>query len=130
MLEEIKGDTNSLLKVLSITKAQDFTFIRHNSKCFYSREIKILSGKLGDIHESIYLGFKISKKVGNAVHRNKLRRRIKAVIREVTLSTPSRFLASQALVFIPNKNIISKPYSDIHTLLIKALSFLYSRQKK
>ena len=129
MLEEIKEGTSSLLRFGSIKKAKDFAFLRDNSKVFYGREIIILSGSLGDVSSAVYLGFKISKKVGNAVHRNRLRRRIKAIMREISISHHSLLPTNQAFVFIPNKNIICKKYGDIKMLIIKALSFLHSKKR-
>ena len=129
MLEEIKDGRSSLHKFCSIRKAKDFAFLKNNSKVFYSREITILSGSLAEFIGGAYLGFKISKKVGNAVRRNKLRRRIKAIMRVISLLDHSLLGANQALVFIPNKNIVYKKYSDIKTLIIKALSFLHGKKR-
>lgn len=41
-----------------------------------------------NLTQSAYIGFSISRKVGNAVQRNRVRRRIRAVLRDISRENP------------------------------------------
>lgn len=62
---------------------------------------------------SIYLGLKISKKLGKAVTRNKIRRRIKSIIHSIAQSSPNLLIA-KAFIIIPRKGFDSTEYSNLH----------------
>src|SRR5699024_4000022 len=66
-------------KQLSLRKNTDFERDYKKSKAFYNRDYTILIKNNGLYHPRF--GFSISKKVGKANQRNKLKRRLRDIIR-------------------------------------------------
>jgi len=63
------------------------------------------------------VGFIITKKIGNAVLRNKIKRRIKEALRNIELN----FNEGISIIFIVKKVILEKSYIEITQELIKVL---------
>ncbi len=76
---------------------------------------------------SIRLGITASKKTGNAVRRNRIRRRLKALARHFL---PEYCKENVDIVIIARHNIWDKSYSDIQQDLLKALTKLDLLQSK
>lgn len=64
------------------------------------------------------LGFTVSKKVGNAVERNRARRRLKAAAAEVM---PYCASANADYVVIGRRSALARPFADLKADLDKAL---------
>lgn len=64
------------------------------------------------------LGFTVSKKVGNAVERNRARRRLKAVAAEVM---PRCASANTDYVVIGRRAALTRPFAELKADLDKAL---------
>jgi ribonuclease P protein component len=75
---------------------------------------EVSSRKLSDLR----LGFTVSKKVGNAVARNRVKRRLKAVARVILMAKSPKNLD---LVIIGRQNTLKRPFSDLVTDLEIAL---------
>ena len=69
------------------------------------------------------VGFTASRKVGKAVVRNRVKRRLRAVAREV-LARHGR--SGYDYVLIGRRNTVSRPYRDLVTDLESALSRLHA----
>jgi len=71
----------------------------------------------------IRFGLIVSKKVSNrAVHRNRVKRRLRALIRETVLPTESEKLKPYiTMVLIARKDILEASYSEIQKLLLNTL---------
>lgn len=69
--------------------------------------------KLEEKSSHIYLGLKISKKLGKAVTRNKIRRRIKAMVRSLANSMDPLFWDNKVFVIIPRKGFESIKYLSL-----------------
>ncbi len=67
---------------------------------------------------TVYVGFTTSKKVGNAVERNRARRRLRAAVAEIF---PAEACAENDYVVIGRRETLSRPYSlllqDLRTAL-------------
>ena len=74
------------------------------------------------LEDDIRIGFTVSKKVGNAVHRNRTRRRLKAVAREIL---PTHGKKGHDLVLIGRVKTRKLPYSTLVSDLKLALGKLY-----
>jgi ribonuclease P protein component len=80
---------------------------------------------ISHMHESdksantVHLGLKISKKMGKAVVRNKIRRRLKSLMRAATKALPENIWASRVFVIIPRKGLDLVKYSELEEEFIK-----------
>lgn len=72
----------------------------------------------GDGDAAMRIGITVSKKVGNAVVRNRMKRRFRALAREVL---PHHGLAGHDHVLIGRAGGIERPYPDLVRELEKAL---------
>ena len=79
----------------------------------------------GDDDPAIRVGFTCSKKVGNAVARNRAKRRLREVAR---LILPSHGLAGWDYVLIGRTNATAaRPFEDLQSDLVQALKKLHQR---
>jgi ribonuclease P protein component len=94
-----------------IRKRQDYLRIYQQGTRRYSERFTIITCR----NESgiTRLGMTVSKKVGNAVQRN----RIKRLLREFFRLNKSRLPASQDIVIIAKKGILPMSYNDVCTEL-------------
>lgn len=67
--------------------------------------------------ENSRVGFTITKKIGNSVVRNKIRRRMKEIYR----LNLYRIKDGYDLVFIPKKNVIDISYKELESAMIHIL---------
>ena len=86
-----------------------------------SEEIK--SGNLSDLR----IGFTVSKKVGNAVARNRVKRRLKSVVREILVTKSPKNLD---LVIIGRQNTLNRPFSNLVTDLERAIQKIQTLKSK
>ncbi|MCL1988383.1 MAG: ribonuclease P protein component [Firmicutes bacterium] len=65
--------------IATLKKNREFKAV-YDNKCFYANRLLVLYTKKNELPQS-RLGVSVSRKVGNAVVRNKLKRRIKEIMR-------------------------------------------------
>ena len=73
-------------KLVTLKKNKEFTFVYHRGKSCATRRMVLVyfKNKYGGLRS----GFSVSKKVGGAVVRNKVRRRMKECMREILKTHP------------------------------------------
>lgn len=69
-------------------------------------------------------GFTITKKLGNAVTRNRIRRRLKAAISQLA---PHKAQAGYDYVVVARSAALDRPFGDIVADLTKAFAIVHSR---
>ena len=82
-----------------VTQGLILQYRRHTSK-------EIQSNQLAALH----LGFTVSKKVGNSVNRNRVKRRLRAVARAIL---PRKAFPHHDFVIIGRKNTIKRSFPDL-----------------
>lgn len=108
--------TFSLKKHDKITKRPDYLRIGREGARLRTRNFIVLYSKNSSGHSR--LGITATKKIGNAVKRN----RIKRLIREFFRLNRNRFKASTDFIFIAGKGSIHLGYKDVRDELLSALS--------
>lgn len=66
--------------------------------------------------ETLRVGVAVSKKIGNAVTRNKIRRQIKAIARPYTMTHSGDF------IFVAKKEVLNHSFSDLENAIMKIFS--------
>jgi ribonuclease P protein component len=79
--------------------------------------------------DNIFLGFKVSKKSGNAVKRNKIRRRIKALTQNIIKTNCCEILKGSGLIFIPRSGVDEVIFAKLNEEFIRSLDY-FSRKFK
>jgi len=72
------------------------------------------------------VGFSVSKKVGNAVTRNRIKRRFRHAVREEM----AHFIAGQDYVFIVRNAALRHNYASLRSQMHRALTEIMSRPKQ
>lgn len=111
----------------SLGRNKNYVYVYRRGKAFHSRNIVLIyfAGKSMTEPDDLKVGFSISSKVGNAVTRNRLRRRMKEDFRMIRYKlSPGRyiFVAKQSAAGAANAGMAQ----DMHYLLRKADLFLHS----
>ena len=91
-----------------IKKHSDYLNIQSDCKKFYSKYFIILYKKKNLQNTEFRLGITVSKKVGNAVTRNKTKRRIKSFFRQ----TKDIMLNNIEFIMIAKKNSSESSWTD------------------
>jgi ribonuclease P protein component len=101
------------LKIISLKNQKEFDQLNKLGKKIVTKYFILILQKEPVDTSKIYLGLKISKKVGNAVVRNKTRRRFKSLVRDLTKTEiGAGFLGSKFLI-IPKHSMLTAKYADI-----------------
>lgn len=95
---------------------RDFQRIIHNNKPYKYKDYIIYMERIeeGEYH----FGISVSKKLGNAVIRNKLKRQIRAIIHE------KDYQKNFNCIIILGKGILGRSYDEMHENLLEALKRL------
>lgn len=119
----------------SLKNQRDFTLVNNNGRKFYSPYfILVTSHKFLALYQKrnpvsfntqdkpVFFGMKVSKKTGNAVVRNKTKRRIRHIIRLLT-KAPDINIQGMGLIIIPKRGFEKIEFSLLlneFTKLLKA----------
>jgi len=102
-------------KKYKLRKNMEFKKVYSGGKNFWNRNL-ILYIRKNKLEESRF-GVTITKKIGNAVVRNKIKRRIKEIYR----LNMYRIKDGYDLIFIPKKNVVDISYKELESALIHIL---------
>ncbi|MGM0409401.1 MAG: ribonuclease P protein component [Bacillota bacterium] len=98
----------------SLKKNKDFKKVYNKGKS-YANKYLVLYKLKNNLKNNRY-GFSISKKVANAVGRNKFKRRLREIIRE--LEKKEKIEVSYDLIFIARKPVIKLDYHQLKSNLV------------
>lgn len=102
-------------KKFRLRKNAEFKKVYIGGKNFWNRNL-ILYIKKNKLEESRF-GITITKKIGNAVVRNKIRRRVKEIYR----LNLHRIKDGYDLILLPKKNVVDISYKELESALIHIL---------
>lgn len=130
------------IKIKSLKNQKDFDSVNANGKKFFTEHflcvrdsllsapkkprsnLMTINNSLFDdkklLSEDFFLGLKLSKKLGKAVTRNKIRRRVKSMFRYLLQYYPQQ-LRAKAMIIIPRKSFISTDYQRLLSDLEKVV---------
>lgn len=96
-----------------IRKNQEFEYLINNGKCIKNKYFVIYNKDRKENHNRY--GISVSKKVGNAVTRNKIKRRIKDILMKNVIKNEKDY------VIIIRKAIINLEYNEIRDNLLELI---------
>ncbi len=103
-------------KINTLKKNIDFERIIHNNKAFRYKDYILYLERVSDC--SYHFGICVSKKIGNAVVRNKYKRRIKNIIDK------NGYKNGFNCIIILGRGILARSYSEMEINLINAFDKL------
>ena len=106
------------MTLITIKKRSEFIRSNKSSKKIYTPNfiIQKLESKKND--NIPHFGFTITKKIGSAIVRNKIKRRLKSIIRELLKYRDKYFDLSFNYILICKKEIVRVSYHDLKNELI------------
>ena len=105
------------VKISSLSKNTDFKSII-NGKKVNNKYLTIFFKKLSDKNNKyLNISFVAQKKIGNAVKRNKIKRRLRNMINEAIKKIKINF--EYSYLIIAKKNFLEENYENIKTTLFK-----------
>tara|TARA_Y100000741_G_C17833044_1_gene387283 strand:+ start:110 stop:451 length:342 start_codon:yes stop_codon:yes gene_type:complete len=105
------------IKLLSLSKNEDFKSLLTGKKIsnrYLTIFFKNLSGKN---NKYLNISFVAQKKLGNAIKRNKIKRRLKNIMNQIIKN--SKINLDYSYLIIAKKTIINAKFVDIKELLLK-----------
>src|SRR5690554_2489728 len=102
-------------KKYRLRKNIEFKKVYSGGKNYWNRNLTLFVKK--NKLEETRFGITVTKKISNAVVRNKIRRRIKEIYRENFYKIKSGY----DLIFIPKKNVIDISYKELESAMIHIL---------
>ena len=104
-------------KLLSLSKNEDFKSILAGEK-ISNKYLTIFFKKLsGKSNKYLNISFVTQKKLGNAVKRNKIKRRLRNIMNQILKI--SKLNLNYSYLIITKKNIINASFSDIKEITFK-----------
>ncbi|HFL3828508.1 TPA: ribonuclease P protein component [Clostridioides difficile] len=94
---------------------EDFIKVYTKGKNYWNRNLILYVKKNG--LENSRIGFSITKKIGNSVVRNKIRRRMKEICR----LNFNKIKVGYDIIFIPKKNVVNITYWDLESAMLHIL---------
>ena len=104
-------------RLLSLSKNEDFKSLLNGKKIsnkYLTIFFKSLSGKN---NKYLNISFVAQKKLGNAIKRNKIKRRLKNIMNQMVKF--SKIKLNFSYLFIAKKEIINAQFSDIRDVLFR-----------
>ena len=104
-------------KLLSLSKNEDFKSLLNGKKVsnkYLTIFFKSLSGKS---NKYLNISFVAQKKLGNAVKRNKIKRKLRNIMNQILKI--SKINLNYSYIFIAKKNIIDAKFSEVKKIILE-----------
>lgn len=117
-MQKEERDCQHKLVISPLRQQSDFNLVNKLGRKYKSSHFICVTHKpqIVDVVDlkfnEVFLGLKVSKKIGNAVVRNKVRRRLKHIIRHSVLNSQSDH-RNRRFVIVPHSNIVDSSYESI-----------------
>ena len=106
-------------KIIALSKNQDFKDLL-KAKKINNRYVTIFFGKIKNNNlRNLNISFVTKKKIGNAVKRNKIKRRLKNIVNDVIKKIPVKFYYSYLVIAKPT--MLNNEYAIIKETLFRDL---------
>ena len=109
------------MTLITIKKRSEFIRSNKFSKKIYTPNLIVQKYEANKIKKVPYFGFTITKKIGSAIVRNKIKRRLKSIIRELLKYRDKYFDLSFNYILICKKEIVKVSYNDLENELMDKL---------
>ena len=106
------------MTLITIKKRSEFAKSNKFSKKIHTVNLIIQKLETNTIDKVPHFGFIITKKIGSAIVRNKIKRRLKSIIRELLKCKDKYFDLGFNYVLICKKEIVKVSYNDLKDELI------------
>ena len=104
-------------KIIALSKNEDFTYLLKNKKVS-NKYVTIFFGKLKNKNnKKLNISFIAKRKLGNAVKRNKIKRRLKNIINYIEKKIDMKFNYSYLVIAKPT--MLDNEYTNIKETLFK-----------
>ena len=101
------------IKLISFKNQKTFDEVNRRGQKIVGRYfIIIIDTSQNSQKPEYYLGLKVSKKMGNAIIRNKIRRQLKHMIRDFVKSQSNTYYGAHFLI-VPKKQITEAKFSEL-----------------
>ena len=106
-------------KILALSKSKDFKNLL-NQKKISNKYVSIFFGKLADKNkDKLNISFVTKKKIGNAVKRNKIKRRLRNIVNDAVKRINLKFDYSYLVIAKPT--MLKNEYTIIKEILFRDL---------
>ena len=106
-------------KILALSKNEEFKNLLKKKKVS-NKYVTIFFGQLSNKNEKhLNISFVTKKKLGNAVKRNKIKRRLRNIVNEATKNITLKF--DYSYLVIAKSTMLSKDYTNIKETLFQDL---------
>ena len=106
-------------KILALSKNEEFKNLLKQKK-ISNKYVMIFFGKLADKDDGkLNISFVTKKKIGNAVKRNKIKRRLRSIINEAIKKISIKFKYSYLVIAKPT--MLNNEYTNIKEALFQSL---------
>jgi ribonuclease P protein component len=106
-------------KILALSKNEDFKSLLSKKK-ISNKYTTIFFGNLANKNiQKLNISFVVKKKIGNAVRRNKIKRRLRNIINEATRKMPLNLKYSYLVIAKPT--MLNNEYTNIKETLFQEL---------
>ena len=106
-------------KILALSKNEEFKSLLAKKK-ISNKYTTIFFGNLANKNnQKLNISFVVKKKIGNAVKRNKIKRRLRNIINEATKKMPLNFKYSYLVIAKPT--MLNSDYTKIKEILFQEL---------